>query len=341
MEVATPPVEEPEEMPLPSDPTVIFLGGLFALALLAALYVAAEIVLPFVLAVVLKLLLQPAMRLLAMARTTDTRSPAAGEWPAFADHRRCKTGAQLRQIGPYLDPFVQPRRVQLFLHRRHRHDALVGIAQMMASFFGLYGPRLEHENAGDDLKAVGDAVLHLLEQNLLLLKQVVLFALGLTAPRHVLYRQKYGGSRTIFIKHAPCIEQHHAPADRWEFVLDLKGLDGAALWNDVFEDLAEPWNVPLPVAQLEEQAAFSFPWRYRERPVERAARGNHAQLRVEHQKGLPYGIDDGLGQVMPMRDGGERIAFGHSQSSVTAAKILSDLMADQNSAAGMRLHRTQ
>jgi predicted PurR-regulated permease PerM len=58
------PVEEPEEMPLPSDPKVIFLGSLFALVLLAALYVAAEIVLPFVLAVVLKLLLQPAMRLL-------------------------------------------------------------------------------------------------------------------------------------------------------------------------------------------------------------------------------------------------------------------------------------
>ena len=59
-----PPAEEAEEMPLPSDPKVIFLGGLFALALLAAVYVAAEIVLPLVLAVVLKLLLQPGMRLL-------------------------------------------------------------------------------------------------------------------------------------------------------------------------------------------------------------------------------------------------------------------------------------
>ena len=58
------PVEEPEEMPLPSDPKVIFLGGLFALALLTAIYVAAEIVLPLVLALVLNLLLQPAMRLL-------------------------------------------------------------------------------------------------------------------------------------------------------------------------------------------------------------------------------------------------------------------------------------
>ena len=60
MEVV-PPAEEPEEMPLPSDPKVIFLGGLFGLALLAAVYVAAEIVLPLVLAVVISLLLQPAM----------------------------------------------------------------------------------------------------------------------------------------------------------------------------------------------------------------------------------------------------------------------------------------
>jgi hypothetical protein len=37
---------------------------------------------------------------------------------------------------------------------------------------------------------------------------------------------------------------------------------------------------------------------------------------------------------MPMRDGGEGIAFGHSQSSVIAARILSDLMGDQNSALG-------
>ena len=63
MEVV-PPAEEPEEMPLPSDPKVIFLGGLFALALLAALFIAAEIVLPLVIALVLTLLLQPAMRLL-------------------------------------------------------------------------------------------------------------------------------------------------------------------------------------------------------------------------------------------------------------------------------------
>ncbi len=66
------PAEVPEDLPLPSDPKVIFLGGLFVLAVLAAAYVASEIVLPFVFAIVLKLLLQPALRILErlhLART--------------------------------------------------------------------------------------------------------------------------------------------------------------------------------------------------------------------------------------------------------------------------------
>jgi predicted PurR-regulated permease PerM len=51
---------------VPSAPDVanVFLGGLFALALLAACYVAAAVVLPVVVAFVLMLVLQPAMRLL-------------------------------------------------------------------------------------------------------------------------------------------------------------------------------------------------------------------------------------------------------------------------------------
>jgi predicted PurR-regulated permease PerM len=49
---------------LPSDPIVVLLTILVALATLCIAYVAAEIVLPIVLALVLKLLFQPAMRLL-------------------------------------------------------------------------------------------------------------------------------------------------------------------------------------------------------------------------------------------------------------------------------------
>jgi predicted PurR-regulated permease PerM len=59
-----PPAGEPEEHPLPSDPKAIFLGGLFVLALLTTAFVAREVVLPLVFAIVLKLLLQPALRVL-------------------------------------------------------------------------------------------------------------------------------------------------------------------------------------------------------------------------------------------------------------------------------------
>jgi predicted PurR-regulated permease PerM len=52
------------EMPLPSNPQTVFLGGIFALGLFATLYVASSVILPVVLAFVLNLLLRPAVHLL-------------------------------------------------------------------------------------------------------------------------------------------------------------------------------------------------------------------------------------------------------------------------------------
>jgi predicted PurR-regulated permease PerM len=64
LEAGNPPLEERLEMPLAQDPRTIFLGILCAIAVLACLYIAQDIVLPFVLAFVLKLLLQPLVSLL-------------------------------------------------------------------------------------------------------------------------------------------------------------------------------------------------------------------------------------------------------------------------------------
>jgi predicted PurR-regulated permease PerM len=49
--------EAEAEMPLPSNPQTFFLGGIFALGVFATLYLASPIILPVVLAFVLKLLL--------------------------------------------------------------------------------------------------------------------------------------------------------------------------------------------------------------------------------------------------------------------------------------------
>jgi predicted PurR-regulated permease PerM len=60
--IAASPVED--DLPIPSDINTMFLGGLFLLAMLAACYLAAEIILPVVLAFVLSLVLTPGMRVL-------------------------------------------------------------------------------------------------------------------------------------------------------------------------------------------------------------------------------------------------------------------------------------
>ena len=60
--IAASPVED--DLPIPSDINTVFLGRLFLLAMLAACYVAAEIILPVVLAFVLSLVLTPGMRVL-------------------------------------------------------------------------------------------------------------------------------------------------------------------------------------------------------------------------------------------------------------------------------------
>ncbi|MEI9987226.1 MAG: AI-2E family transporter [Aliidongia sp.] len=57
-----PTLEAGRDLPLPSDAKTVFLGGLLLIAVLAAANLAVDIVLPVVIACVLKLLLQPAVR---------------------------------------------------------------------------------------------------------------------------------------------------------------------------------------------------------------------------------------------------------------------------------------
>ena len=67
-----PEIEAPDElladMPLPSDAKTFFLGGIFVLATLTAAYVARDIVLPMIFAVMLNLLMQPALSALERLR---------------------------------------------------------------------------------------------------------------------------------------------------------------------------------------------------------------------------------------------------------------------------------
>lgn len=65
------------EKPLPTDPKTIYLGGLFALAMLVACYFAQAIVVPFIMAFVLKMMLQPLVRVLGRWRVPRAISAIA------------------------------------------------------------------------------------------------------------------------------------------------------------------------------------------------------------------------------------------------------------------------
>ena len=62
--ISNEPIVSEQGMPRGADIRGVFQGGLFLLALLAALYAGREILLPIVLAIILNLLLQPALRML-------------------------------------------------------------------------------------------------------------------------------------------------------------------------------------------------------------------------------------------------------------------------------------
>lgn len=63
-----PPQNDANDMPLPTDARTVFLGGLFTIAMMAVFHVASELIMPIVLAIVLKLLLQPFVRLMEGVR---------------------------------------------------------------------------------------------------------------------------------------------------------------------------------------------------------------------------------------------------------------------------------
>jgi hypothetical protein len=60
----------------------------------------------------------------------------------------------------------------MLLNRGDRHDAAVRILQMLAGFLGRHRARFQHQDTGDDLQTVDNAVLHLRQQHFLLFQKV-------------------------------------------------------------------------------------------------------------------------------------------------------------------------
>ena len=107
-----PEIEAPEElladMPLPSDAKTFYLGGILILAILTAAYIASEIVLPMIFAVMLNLLMQPALRMLERLRVPKALGAILLILVVFATY--CRLGAAISRARRSVDREAARRR---------------------------------------------------------------------------------------------------------------------------------------------------------------------------------------------------------------------------------------
>ena len=87
-----------------------------------------------------------------------------GQPGGIGNHRGRKAFAKLCKIYAQRD-VVRVRTGQVALYGGDRHDPLMGVLEVPAHFFRLHFSRALHQNAGDDLQAVGDAMLNLAQQH--------------------------------------------------------------------------------------------------------------------------------------------------------------------------------
>ena len=173
-------------------------------------------------------------------------------------------------------------------------NALMRIFQLQSRFLRLDGPRLHEKDAGDDLKAVGDTVLHLLQQHILFPQQLLHLFLNGTPVRNVLEGQQCGGMSAGLIEHLARIQEHDAPPNSGEITIDFVSLDRRMILGDRFQNCAKLRDIPLTIVDLVNQMTADILIDEMEGLIEGPARGDDAQVVVEHQKRIANGIDDGM-----------------------------------------------
>ncbi len=102
------------------------------------------------------------------------------------DNRPCsrsRAGSPTREIGMHFDVAILGGR-QHPLQGGNGHYAVVGVLEAPPGLFGLRLARILEQDAGDDLKAVGDPVPDFLQQN------VVLATLRLSPPQRLAHRSR-------------------------------------------------------------------------------------------------------------------------------------------------------
>src|SRR3984893_14772549 len=191
------------------------------------------------------------------------------------------------------------------LDDRKRHHALVRVPQMLAGFLRGHGARLQHQDAGNDLKAVADTVLQLPEQHVL--QQFFLLAFDGPPLGDILESKKKGRVGMVRVEHRAGVQEHDAAANPGKLMLDLERVHGGALRDDFLQKDAKSWNLPLAIAERVERPAQDVLTVDLECQVVGAADGEHAEVAVKHEQGFADRVHDGLRERPRILDVLERL----------------------------------
>src|SRR5664279_2363425 len=117
------------------------------------------------------------------------------------------------------------------------------------------------------------------------------------------------------------VEEHDAPSDAGKIAIDLISFDRRVIPGDRFENRAKLRDIPLTVFNLVDRKTRHILICELEELIEGPARGDDAQLLVEHEKGVADRIDDRAREGNGVWNGGERHQNGQPRSQTRAINV--------------------
>ena len=181
--------------------------------------------------------------------------------------------------------------------RSHRHNSLMRIPKVHPRLLRLHRACLEEKDACDDLQAVRNAMLHLLQQHFLLSQKLRCLPFGGAPLGDIFDGQESAVLASIALTdRLPRIQEHCAASNSGKFPLDFVTLHRGMLRRDIFQQEPKRGNVPLPVGQSVNRTILNILTSHPERLTKSAVCSDNTKMLIEEEKGIPDRIHDPLGE---------------------------------------------
>ena len=194
-------------------------------------------------------------------------------------------------------------------------NSLISVPKMQPRFFRLHRARLEQKDARDDLQAVCNTMLHLLQQRFLLLQQLRDLTFGGTPIGDIFECQENEIAGVSLIEYLPRIQEHQTPSDNGKVSFDFVSLHHGVLWRDVLQQQPKFGNIPLAIAQPIYRTTLNVLTIHPERLMESAVSSDNAQVLIENQERIADRIYDRLRERVRFIELYERLAVRPRQRS--------------------------